>query len=254
MTESIRLAEMTREEIQEAAPRATAVIPMAATEQHGPHLPINVDTTICEHVAIHAAETATEAEHPIYVIPMLPFGISEHHRPFAGVLSLSNRTFMAAVREVAESLLLSGFRRLFFLNGHGGNQQAMSMLAQELTCENDILVASASYWNIAGPALSDAIDSEHIPWVPGHAGAFETALMMALREDLINKEAFPAGSATSHESIGVPGVAISRYQWLYDIDGYTDYPARADRDLGLTCRDIIVQEVAAALRAFAALE
>ena len=92
------LAEMTRDQIAAAAPNAVAVLPTASIEQHGPHMPILTDTLLCGTVARQAAERALTAPESVEVLvaPVLPYGNSHHHRPFAGVLSLSSGTYMAA--------------------------------------------------------------------------------------------------------------------------------------------------------------
>lgn len=250
----VLLAELTREQVAEIAPSATVVIPVAATEQHGPHLPINVDTTICEYVALQGAQGAATEERPVVVAPMLPFGISDHHRPFAGVLSLSSATFVQVLYEVVHSLMLSGFTRLFVLNGHGGNQEAITTLARDVTNEHDVYMAAASYWTIAGSKLRDVVDKERFAWVPGHAGAFETSLMLALREDLVRLDRFSGKSSATSAEFVAPGVLLHRRRWLHEIDGYTDTPSLGDAEAGRKALEVIVKEVASALRAFAAVD
>jgi creatinine amidohydrolase len=132
------LAEMTREQIRQAAPNAVAVLPTAAIEQHGPHMPILTDTLLCGTVALRAAETRSlrpSGAANVLVAPVLPYGNSHHHRPFPGVLSLSSDTFMAAVTDILEGLVLSGFRKVIVLNGHGGNTDSNASSASTLSID-----------------------------------------------------------------------------------------------------------------------
>ena len=120
---SILFSEMTRDEITEAAPQAVAVLPTAATEQHGPHMAVGTDVILCENVARRAAERAAERT-PVIVAPILPFGSSWHHYPFGGTISLTSPTFITAVQEALEGLVRCGFRKIVVLNGHGGYRPA----------------------------------------------------------------------------------------------------------------------------------
>ncbi|MGN6484428.1 MAG: creatininase family protein, partial [Thermomicrobiales bacterium] len=110
-----------RDEIRSRlADGALVVLPTAATEQHGPHLPTGHDSVTVEHIA-RAAADASLAE--VILAPVLCFGSSQHHLPFGGTLSLSTETYYHVARDLVESILASGARRVLLLNGHGGNQQ-----------------------------------------------------------------------------------------------------------------------------------
>lgn len=251
----VRLMEMTREAIKEVAPRATAIIPVAAIEQHGPHLPIGVDTYITEHVAVEAAQRATSAERPVFVAPILPYGSSHHHRPFAGVLSLSSRTLIQTLEEIGISLILSGFTRIFVLNGHGGNNDAIGIVAQDLSNEYDVVVGAASYWTLAGKGVHEVAKEKGIPWVPGHAGGFETAVIRALQEELIDEAVVPTEATITGPRSGVLARArLHSHQSIANIDGYTDVPALGDAETGRKFLDIIVEEVATVFKEFASAD
>src|SRR3954454_13005620 len=101
-------AELNREQLREAAPESLAVIPLGATEQHGPHLPTGTDYFTVESLAREAATIASEHA-PIIVTPALPFGSSDHHFVFGGTLSLSTETYYRVLRELVESLVTDGF-------------------------------------------------------------------------------------------------------------------------------------------------
>ena len=145
---TVVLAEMTREEVRRLAPQATVLLPVAATEQHGPHLPINMDDAACWAVCQRAADLA-RAEIPVAVAPMLPFGYSHQHFWQPGVLSLSTTTFLQVLRDLGESLYRSGFRRIAIINGHGPNDELIRVAARELNDRFPVSIAAASYWTIA---------------------------------------------------------------------------------------------------------
>jgi creatinine amidohydrolase len=112
--------ELSRTEIGEWAPEATVVLPVAAIEQHGPHLPVLVDSLIAETVSLASAEAAS-ADIPVLVCPVVTYGASHHHLIYPSAMSLSTGTLIQVLRELTDSLVSSGFRHIFLLNTHGGN-------------------------------------------------------------------------------------------------------------------------------------
>lgn len=251
---TVLLEEMTRDQIKELAPNAVAVLPTASIEQHGPHLPIVTDTLLCGTVARRAAEAVGDQAR-VVVAPVLPFGNSHHHRPFAGVLSLASDTYMAAVRDVLEGLALSGFRKLVVLNGHGGNTDSNAVVGLDFVNRlgHPVAIATAAYWDIARPAL---VEANILPGgrIPGHAGRFETALVMAIRPELVNQEGLNQTQDQSQVKGGLfaalTGATVQVHGSWAASTGYTDEPAAATADEGRAMLDIIVQRVAEFLTAF----
>ena len=126
---SIYLADLTRDQIKSLGPETPIILPTAAIEQHGPHLPIRTDSLLCQTVAEQAVAKANTQGGQILMAPVLSYGNSHHHFPFAGVLSLSSANFMAAVVDILTGLVKSGFRKLVILNRHGGNIDSNSVVA-----------------------------------------------------------------------------------------------------------------------------
>ena len=179
------LAEMTRLEARDAFDRgATVVIPTGSTEQHGPHLPLIVDSCTAEHIARSAAARAA-SDVPIVVAPTVTYGSSHHHLPWAGSMSLSVRTYMAVIEDLIRCVAHHGGKRVALVNGHGGNVAPHDVVTSALTLELDIAVAAVSYWTLAEKELA-AEGLDGLGGIPGHAGGFETSLMLALRPDIIN--------------------------------------------------------------------
>ena len=242
------LEQYTREELRSLAPDALLILPVGAIEQHGPHLPIGVDTYTVTHIA-QAASAELVGQIPILVAPTLPFGSSHHHLPFGGTLSLGTETYYRVVSDLVESLIVSGFRRIFILNGHGGNNELIQLVARDMALKHPAQIAAASYWTIAWDALVAARTHSQVE-LPGHAGIFETSLMLALHPELV-REPRPHRDAPAEANPPkqVPYRVELHGAWQ-QIDGYTDSPDHARTEIGERYLAIIVHEVASALAEF----
>jgi len=240
--------ELTREELRGMARDALVLLPVGATEQHGPHLPVGTDHFVVAHIARAAAEAAGQI--PVLVAPTLPFGSSHHHIPFGGTLSLSTDTYYRVLSDLATSLIRSGFRRIFILNGHGGNSELIQLVARDLALTHQAHLAAAPYWTIAWESLQ-TLQTHPGVGLPGHAGTFETALIMAIRAELV-REPRPhrdlPEDARSRAS-AAPYRTELHGAWQR-IDGYTDSPDHADAALGQQALAMITQAVAQALTEF----
>jgi creatinine amidohydrolase len=129
-----------------AARDAVVVLPVASLEQHGPHLPVWTDSRIGHAVALAGAAKAAT---PTVVLPPMWTGLSEHHFPFGGTISLDYATFAAVLRCVARSILADGFRRLLLLNSHGGNIEPLAVAAREMAHEFAIPVVTTTITRLA---------------------------------------------------------------------------------------------------------
>lgn len=247
-----QLAEMTREQIRAIAPMTTVLLPTAAIEQHGPHLPIVTDTLVCTTVCQRAAEIAM-SDVPVTVAPPVHFGSSHHHFPHPGVMSLTNSTFIEVVKEACDSLARSGFQRVVIVNGHGGNDEAIRVAARDTALALPISIAAASYWTIAWSALVEEGRATEIGQLPGHAGAFETSLVLALRSELVDRASYPSPLSKppfSADARHQPTVIRAGHA-LGDGPGYTDDPANASAEHGMRFLKIISREVAQFVVSFA---
>lgn len=187
----VLLEEMTREAAHAAFEQnAMVVLPTGSIEQHGAHLPLLVDTTIVTHIARTAAEQAATRA-PILVAPTVHYGVSHHHLAFAGTMSLTSRIYVDAVKELIRCLYGHGVRQLVIVNGHGGNVSPNSVAANALVHEEglEMAIGSVSYWSLPVSLAGPDGAREQITLSPGHAGTFETSLMLALRPDLVQLEA-----------------------------------------------------------------
>lgn len=213
----VEWARMTAPELKALAGRdALVVLPVASLEQHGPHLPTMVDTRLAAEVSIRAARLLAARE-PVVVLPCQWMGMSEHHFPFGGTISLDYATFAAVLGCIARSLKACGFRRLFVVNGHGGNTEPLAVAVRELAVALDMAIASATYWIMAAEAVGAILERQTSIQ---HACEGETAMMMALepdlvRRDLLEEAAAGPGSTPSGEVAGVTspdGIGIQRFR------------------------------------------
>jgi creatinine amidohydrolase len=233
-----RWEQLTRDEVTEIAPSAVFVLPVASIEQHGPHLPTVTDTALLEAVVERAcASAAPEVE--ILLAPMLCFGASDHHLPFGGTLSLSTETLRAVLTDLVRSAAEAGCRRILLLNGHGGNASTCLVVASDLARQTGALVAAASYWDLVDPpeGLSGRF--------PGHAGEFETSLMLVVRPELVRLDR--ARPSPGVLPVSPKGVHASPPDLWQRIDGFSDDPRAADAALGQTVLDRQAQALAAAI-------
>lgn len=164
--------------------RCIAVLPVAAIEQHGPHLPLNVDATLAEGV-IAAALPHLPPALPVLFLPTQSIGLSPEHARFAGTLTLKAETVIRLWTELAESVAASGVKKLLLFNSHGGQVGLLDVVARDLRARLDMLVYSVSWFNLPltgenGESVSEQFSAqEHRFGI--HAGAMETSMMLALR-------------------------------------------------------------------------
>jgi len=173
--------------------RWIAVLPLAAVEQHGPHLPLGVDTYIAE-AYLARVEKILPADLPVTFLPVQRVGISAEHLSYPGTLTLTAATAIAAWTELGESLCRAGVRKLVLVTSHGGNVAAMEIVARELRTRLGMLAVTVGWHRFGYPdgAFSGEEKRHGI-----HGGAVETSLMLAAQPDTVRmKEAPNAKPAT----------------------------------------------------------
>ena len=172
----VRWERLTGPELKALAERdALPVLPIGSLEQHGPHLPVWTDSFIAHAMCIAAAERATDI--PAIVLPPLWTGLSEHHLPFGGTITLDHATLHAVLRCVVRSLQAQGFSRLLIVNGHGGNIDPLAVSVRELAHEFGMPVVVTTWPNVAPVEIAKALTTQGGIM---HACEGETALWLAL--------------------------------------------------------------------------
>lgn len=256
---SVLLRELTWSEIEPlAGPETVVILPTAAVEQHGRHLPLEVDTRIAEEISRRAAEQVVDRV-PVLVAPVIWSGVSGYHMKFAGTLTLSMNTFITVVEELGESLIHHGFRRILILNSHGGNHDPIKVAARNIADRTGVAVAAASYWNMAADDLLAAQDGE-VDAIPGHGDGFETAIMLALRPDMVRIEAMRTGAPDAGSKGPYftkrlrrePLVHLPQQSGLVTPDGWGADPTKGTLEKGDRYVELIVNRLAHFIEAFAA--
>lgn len=175
-----------------------AVLPVAAVEQHGPHLPLSVDLTLVDGV-MAAALGHLPADLPVLILPTQQVGKSNEHSRFPGTLTLSAETLMRVWMELGECVARTGIRKLVLFNSHGGQVSLMDIVARDLREKHDLIVYSVNWFTLP---LGDEVDGlfpaeEHRFGI--HGGAVETSMMLALRPQYVEMGQARDFKSTSQE-------------------------------------------------------
>jgi creatinine amidohydrolase len=198
------------DQLREQARRdAIVILPIAAIEQHGPHLPVEVDSMLGETVAARTAAKLQAAGEEVLVLPVLWTGLSEHHMSFGGTITLDNATFAAVVAGVVKSVVRQGFRRIALLNAHGGNENALRTIVDDLTPKLGVPIIQFTYWYAAAVAIGKILETQG---GLQHACEAETAMMKAVRPELVAEDRISlAKSNTTPDLSDLVGGGV--YMW-----------------------------------------
>jgi creatinine amidohydrolase len=179
-----RWADLTWPDFRALPNNTVAILPVAAIEQHGPHLPLSTDEAI-NRAILDAALALLPESVPALVLPMTSVGISVEHRDFPGTLTMSPETALALWSEIGASVARAGVRRLLILNSHGGQPQIVEVVCRRLRIEQRMLAVGVM-WGRIRPIIGPLPDAELRHGI--HAGAIETALMLHIAPDLVRME------------------------------------------------------------------
>jgi creatinine amidohydrolase len=198
--------EMTWQEIAEAGAATghwIAVLPLAAVEQHGPHLPLGVDTFIAEAYLARVRKILPD-QLPVTFLPVQRIGVSVEHHAYPGTLSLSATTAIAAWTELGESLARAGLRKLVLVTSHGGNSAPMELVARELRARLGMLAVTVGWHRFGYPEDTfSAEEKKH----GIHSGDIETSLMLAAVPETVRREKAPKATPATVEMAG-------EFKWL----------------------------------------
>ncbi len=164
-----------------------AVLPCGATEQHGPHLPLAVDSLLVEAMVDRALPDVPQTQ-SVLVLPTLKITKSDEHAGHPGTLALSAETLLGCIRDIGASVARAGISRLVLLNGHGGNAALLQVAARDLRSRHDMIVVSASWSSFAE---ADGLFDPQAYARDLHAGESETSAMLAAHPDLVDMTAAP---------------------------------------------------------------
>ena len=236
------------------AAQLVAVLPVAAVEQHGPHLPLSVDATLLQGV-IDAALPHLGADVPALFLPPQNIGLSTEHENFPGTLTLSPATVIALWTELGACVARAGVKKLLIFNSHGGNVAVMDIVARELRQRHGLLVYSASWFSLPQPPEVQRLFSAQEHRFGIHAGDIETSMMLHLAPGTVHMEHaqhFRSTSQDRAERFAILGNGKSaKMGWAmedYHPSGAVGQADAATADKGRA----VVQAVGAALAALLA--
>lgn len=185
------------------AHRVIAVLPVAAIEQHGPHLDVSVDATLNAGILGRALDLMPDSL-PVTLLPPQMIGKSDEHARFPGTLTLSAETLIRLWTEIGDSVARAGVRKLVIFNSHGGQPQIADIVAGGLRARHGMLAVMCNWWRLCD--LSDLFDAEEIAHGI-HGGAIETSMMLHLAPARVRPDRiadFPSSSAEM----------ARRFRWL----------------------------------------
>lgn len=247
---------LTSPEIGRLAPDTVALVPLAAVEQHGAHLPVATDTELVSEIARRAEAALPDT---VALLPALWLGCSDHHLAFPGTVSAGSDHYTHVLGDLLDSLTASGFRRIFLLNGHGGNKIPYSEALYRKSLKREgVHVAAQNYWHLAESEMA-AADFMETPRLT-HACEYETSMMLALREDWVRMERAKGCRATPRSSYydplghGTTRVVVSEPFERRTPNGAMGSPEQATAEKGRKLFDIIEPVVVDFLREFAGWE
>lgn len=248
MSNEVEWVRMTAPDLRELAgkPGALAILPIGSLEQHGPHLPVITDTASASAAAIRAAREVA-GEIPVAVLPGLWLGMSEHHLPFGGTITLDYDTLNRVIRCIIRSLKTLGFSRLFIVNGHGGNMEPLAVAARELAVEFAMPIVVTTPWMLAPEEAKKIFEVDS---GPHHACEGEASVMLAIAGNDVKTEMFGQAFGNQQHPVDVPA-EVSRFYSFAErapVTGTWGDPRSATAEKGERFLDLQASELAKLIR------
>lgn len=241
---SVMWKELTAPElVAQAKADALVVLPVASMEQHGPHLAVGVDTVLCEAVCKSSAG-ALAGEMPIVVAPTLWCGMAEHHMQRGGTFTFDIPTYRAVLLSFLKSIERHGFKRVFIVNGHGGNIAALTAFLPDFQRETGLTIRVTTYFELAQPGIGAVLeDQDRIR----HACEGETSMMMTVAPDLVRKDKLPDAVGPARQTPLPANVGRFRSYGVLTPSGVVGDARRATAAKGeklmAACRDALVSAI-----------
>lgn len=214
--------QLTTVNFKQLDPNNTVVLlPLGATEQHGPHLPVGADNMLASAVLRHTLELVTDLE--LLVLPTLWCTKSNEHMSFPGTLSLRSETMIAVIQDIAYSIARTGLRKLFLLNWHGGNTELLATVARDARLDHNLFVAVVDCLRLAAAVTPEAVGEDASFGL--HAGRGETSIMLAAYPDSVRREGLREGRREGPEERGAEVGAESSSRedgWRQLLDRFDD--------------------------------
>lgn len=239
----MQLTDLNWPKVQSLSKDTPVVFPIAALEQHGRHLPVFTDSLLAGEIVRRAAEKLGDR---VLVAPLMWLGNSDHHLEFPGTLSAPPRTYLDLLAGLLENFIQHGFKRLVFINGHGGNdvpgRQVVFEVRQRHRERNDLLLLFATYWKLGGqpPAIRSDFKQQQM----GHACEWETSMILRIAPQLVGdwKGAPPVEFGEAFEPAARGWITRERTE-----PGHIGHPGSASAEKGETLFKVFSEDVVALL-------
>jgi creatinine amidohydrolase len=233
------------------AAQKLVILPTASTEQHGKHLPLDVDVFLCESVCLEVARRATGQ---VLVLPPIAYGLNLHHIDFPGTIHIEPETFIAFCLNITKSVAYHGFQKILIVNGHGSNMPLIDLVARKTVLETQSLCFATGYSTFLLKAFEPIRESA----VMAHADEFETSLYLHLapervRMELAVQDNDRMGKYVSSDSTRNYPVRFSDFWGRWTQTGVHGDPTKATAEKGRILFEAAVSglvELAAELRAW----
>ena len=181
-TSEYRYNRLTWPEMNEAiGMQKLVILPTGSTEQHGPHLPLDVDVFLCESVCLEVGRRCADK---VLVLPPISYGLNLHHIDFPGTIHIEPETFIAFCLNITKSVAYHGFQKILLVNGHGSNGPLVDLIARKTVLQTESLCFATTYFNF----LLEAFESVRESRVIAHADEFETSLYLFLAGDRVQMD------------------------------------------------------------------
>jgi creatinine amidohydrolase/Fe(II)-dependent formamide hydrolase-like protein len=252
----IFFGELSSEEIDRiSSQEALILIPIGSIEQHGHHLPLATDSIISQEVTRLIAERINN-EFPVLVFPQIPFGKSTEHATRPGTISLETEVLTNLLRNICKNLVKNGFKKIIFINGHGGNTNLLNSILREIREKTGAFVTSIYLYSET--FLKEALERFKLEELDVfHACTLETSFMMSLKPELVQME--KASKEKPHkftEESGYKHLKLTRnkgieFSWLIDDvsdSGVIGDPTKASAELGQEALESLVKKICEVLR------
>lgn len=251
----MQLGEQSWPEVRALANKVV-VLPLGSFEQHGHHLPLLTDTLICTEIARRAEDALGDA---VLFLPVLWVGASDHHRAFPGTVSIGNEPYVALLCDMLDSLIGSGFRRIFLLNAHGGNITPGRMAIYRAQMQHkhltDLWIALGTWWTLAADSVA-AVPGLRQP-VVSHACEQETSMILCLRPELVRRDLATGANIPFESAFYCPDfsrpsrVDVPRAFDQLSTTGAFGHPELATPEKGEALFQAVAEQVVSFLREFA---
>lgn len=242
---------LTWHQVRDADKDRVIILSVSATEDHGPHMPLDTDTVLGMAVAEGVAKAAPDE---VYVMPPIPYGFNEHHKDFPGVIWIEPETLIAFITDITKSLAHHGFKRILLLNSHGSNHPVLDLAARKTVIETGIICVSASYWNL----MSDQTNLLRKSEIGGiaHAGEFEAAMYKYLHPECVDLDkaekqvVHNAQSEFFNLDLAAGGSPAMLMRWWSEVspDGTMGDPTVADAETGRLFLEAAIKQTTALIR------